>query len=81
MAFRRKRIKDRETGQFIATPVTCSICKEKKAYTTLHGNMRYGGKTCCDDCFGGVRAEVQKEEERQASYHMTEADYQTWTRL
>ncbi|MCR8981468.1 hypothetical protein [Brevibacillus laterosporus] len=81
MAFRRKKIKDKETGEFIASPVTCSICKEKRAFTTLHGNVRHGGKTCCDDCFWTIKIEVEREEERNRNYEMSEADYQTWGRL
>ncbi|MFF2531398.1 hypothetical protein ACFVS2_21060 [Brevibacillus sp. NPDC058079] len=81
MAFKRKRIKDKGTGQFITSPVNCSVCKEKRAYTTLHGNLRYGGRTCCDDCFSSVKIEVENEQEKARNYEMTEADYQTWGRL
>lgn len=73
MALRRKKRYE--------NPVKCSMCKEVKAHHTVHGFMRYGGRTCCNDCYPGVRAEWESEQAREASYSMTEADYQTWYRL
>jgi hypothetical protein len=63
-------------------PVRCSFCGEKRAHHTLHGLSRFGGgRTCCDVCFPGVKSEYVKEQEREAAYEMTEADYQTWGKL
>ncbi|WP_078598602.1 hypothetical protein [Evansella clarkii] len=81
MAFRRKRIKD-PNGNFREHPVTCSICKDKTAFHTMHGGhvghyKNYGGKTCCDDCVVAVREEENKLHARDSG-HMTEADWQTW---
>lgn len=79
MAFRRRRIKDRPI------PVKCSFCKEKKANFTIHGGMAtgmgLGGKACCDDCFPGIQARVEKAEEWERKQGFSEADYQTWMRL
>ena len=78
MAFRRKKIKD-ENGEFITKPRKCSICKEKKALMTMHGDYEYGGQTCCDDCYPKIKEEVNKKNNEDE--HYTEADYQTWKRL
>ena len=84
MALKRKRIK--KDGQFINIPVTCYICKEKKAFHTMHGGYvghykNYGGKMCCDDCYPSVQVEECKYIEKESDYEMSEADYQTWGRL
>lgn len=62
-------------------PVKCSICKKQKAFHTIHGFRLYGGQTCCDDCFPKIKEEWEKEQKKEASYDLTEADYQTWYRL
>lgn len=37
--------------------IRCSICKQKTAYHTVHGFLRYGGSTCCDICYKIVLSE------------------------
>jgi hypothetical protein len=59
VAFRRRKIKDSATGEFISSPVKCSICKEIKAFTTVHGCATVnGGRTCCDSCFPDLKGLV-----------------------
>ncbi|MCA1029274.1 hypothetical protein LCM23_25005 [Cytobacillus kochii] len=85
MALKRKKIKSSD-GKFLNHPVTCYLCKEKKAFHTMHGGYvghynRYGGKTCCNDCFPSVKEEERKHFIRENDCEMSEADYQTWGRL
>lgn len=62
------------------TPVKCSVCKERRAYHTVHGGLiRGGGRTICDDCYKYLQAEEHELHDRMFDY--TEADYQTWMRL
>lgn len=60
----------------IENPVTCSSCKEKKAWHTAHGHP-YGGKTMCQDCAKIERKRKREEDEREE----TEAEYQINRRL
>jgi len=84
MAFRRKKIKDGD-GKLIKEPVSCSVCKEKKAFHTMHGGALtyrgYGGNTCCNDCVDDMRGLNRILEDRESKDRMTEADYQTWGKL
>lgn len=75
MASKRRRIKNRET------PVRCSLCKEKKAFHTMHGSYLNGGHTCCDDCWPDVKKKAEEKQVRERSWEPSEADRQTWMRL
>lgn len=84
MALKRRKLKDSE-GDFLDAPVKCYLCKEKKAFHTMHGGMighhkGYRGKTCCNDCYPAVQ-NVERELLANEDGHMSEADYQTWGRL
>lgn len=84
MALRRKRIK--KDGVFIENPVTCFLCKKKKAFHTMHGGYvgiynHCGGKTCCDACYPSIQEKERKHIANESDYEMSEADYQTWGRL
>ncbi|AZK44792.1 hypothetical protein [Paenibacillus lentus] len=73
MALRRKKRYE--------TPVGCSICKEKRAYHTIHGFTGYGGRTCCNDCYPQIQQEHKRQMEKENNFEPSEADYQTWMRL
>lgn len=77
MALNRKRLKS--NGKPIEKPVTCSRCKKKKAFYTIHGGWIHGGGvTSCDDCWLEFQKEEQLEIEKQRyrNSHQTEAEYQ-----
>lgn len=86
MAFRRKKIKD-SSGAFITQPRTCYICKEKKAFHSMHGGYvghyhHYGGKVCCDDCAPGVRAEEERLARNEGHPNdLSEGEYQAYGRF
>lgn len=78
MTLRRKKGKD-VNGNFITKARKCYICKEYKAFKTLHGGSichykGYTGKLCCDDCYVSVVKENEVMEKRD-NVDMTEAEY------
>lgn len=83
MALHRKKIKD-ENGDFIAKPRRCYICKEKKAFHSMHGGLvghyyNYRGKLCCDDCIDSVCKEEQRLLAKQGNLNeLSEGEYQTF---
>jgi hypothetical protein len=78
LALNRKRIKDIE-GNFITKPVTCYICKEKKAFHSMHGgSIDSGGKMCCDDCYPSMVEKNDAIIRKNSNYEMTEGDWQSW---
>jgi hypothetical protein len=83
MAFKRKKVKD-STGAFLKEPRRCYICKEKKAFHSMHGGYvghyhNYGGKMCCDECAPGVRAEEERLARREGDPNdLSEGEYQAY---
>ena len=73
MALRRKKRSNKPCG--------CYICKETKAFHTLHGGAichyeGLSGKYCCDDCYSEIKKRNDTIEEREYREEETEAEYQ-----